>query len=207
MPQITMTMTRSEWEREQLAALRERRAHRHPITEADASADLQRRLIEAAPLVNARAAQVRAARATPLPPERVWLPPRVAPGAPPRQAREVIEEEEDTTPEDLVTQLEQAAPRPRERREETPKPAKASTPARPKRPRPPAPAPREVIAAPPRPAPPPPPAPSPAPTTAIPAATELALRRLAAEGVPPKILAKVYGVRLADVRLLLAGGV
>lgn len=180
-------MTRSEWEREQLAALRERRARRQPITEAEASADLQRRLIEAAPLVNARAAEVRAARATPLPPERVWLPPRVAPVAPPRQAREAFEEEEDTTPEDLVTQLEQAAPRPRGRREETPTPAKAATPARPKRPRP--------------------PAPSPAPITAIPAATEQALRRLAAEGVPPKILAKVYGVRLDDVRLLLAGGV
>lgn len=118
MPQISLTMTRSEWEREQLDALKLRRARRQPITEADACADLQRRLIEAAPLVNARAAEIRAARAEPLPPERVWIPPRATPGVYGAAAREREEDEEREDADDLVTELggapSQAADRPEE---------------------------------------------------------------------------------------------
>lgn len=118
MPQIPMTKSYAEWEREQLAALKLRRARRQPITEAEASADLQRRLIEAAPLVNARAAEIRAARAEPLPPERVWIPPRATPGAYGVAAREREDDDEREDTEDLVTELGGAPSRAADRPEE-----------------------------------------------------------------------------------------
>lgn len=119
MPQIPMTMSYAEWEREQLAALKIRRARRQRITEAEAGADLQRRLVEAAPLVNARAAEIRAARAEPLPPERVWIPPRATPGVygVAARVREDDEEREDAA-DDLVTELGGAPSRAADRPEE-----------------------------------------------------------------------------------------
>jgi DNA-binding transcriptional ArsR family regulator len=51
---------REEWERGELLALAERRARKLPITEEEIERDLERRLMASAPLVNARAAEVRA---------------------------------------------------------------------------------------------------------------------------------------------------
>lgn len=106
MPQIPMTMSYAEWEREQLAALQARRARRQPITAAEVEAQHQRWLVEAMPRVNARAAEIRAARAAPLPPERVWIPGSwsvAAPASPGSMREEEDEEREDT--DDLVTEL------------------------------------------------------------------------------------------------------
>jgi transposase len=51
---------REEWEREQLDALAERRARKQRVTEEEIERNHERRLMDAAPLVNARAAEVRA---------------------------------------------------------------------------------------------------------------------------------------------------
>lgn len=120
MPQIPMMKSYAEWEREQLAALKIRRARRQRITEAEASAALQRRLIEAAPLVNARAAEIRTARAEPLPPERVWIPPRSTPSAYGVAARERDEDEDREDTDDLVTELGGAPTRAADRPEDEP---------------------------------------------------------------------------------------
>lgn len=106
MPQIPMTKSYAEWEREQLAALQARRARRQPITAAEVMAQHQRWLVEAMPRINARAAEIRAARAAPLPPERVWIPGSWSEGEPasPGSMREEEDEEREDT-EDLVTEL------------------------------------------------------------------------------------------------------
>lgn len=310
-------MTRAEWEREQLAALRARRAQRQPITAEDVARDLERRLIAAAPLVNARVAEVRerAARIVNLPPMRRYEPPREESPAPesaatpapkpikrsaPWRGHQRVAEAKRTQAQDRrdaverltkegksgreiaealgisaacvallrgklgltqppppVTDAEEegwvlsyqrgvsivqiskevgrndktirkalkrrgieihlggprkvvsepAPPRepvPPRRRRRAPRPELAL----PVEPPPPAPEPELILLAQPltlaepeQPAPPVEPEKSP-----IPVETQAALRRLAAEGVPVKILAKIYGQRQADVRALLAGG-
>lgn len=57
--------SRAAWEAEQMAALRERRKARQPITDAEVSAWQERRAQALLPAINARAAEVRARRPAP----------------------------------------------------------------------------------------------------------------------------------------------
>jgi hypothetical protein len=99
---------REEWERAQLEQLAAHRARKRPITEGEIERDLERRIMAALPLVNARAAQVRASRAAPVPPERAYYPARSMPAPPvePGRSRREVEEEDG----DLVTDLAGHAP-------------------------------------------------------------------------------------------------
>ena len=57
---LLIQRSRAAWEAEQMAALRERRARRQPITDAEVSAWQERRGESLLPAINARAAEVRA---------------------------------------------------------------------------------------------------------------------------------------------------
>lgn len=62
---LVIQRSRAAWEAEQLEALRERRARRQPITDAEVSAWQERRGLALLPAINARAAEVRARRPQP----------------------------------------------------------------------------------------------------------------------------------------------
>lgn len=62
---LVIQRSRAAWEAEQMAALRERRNARQPITDAEVSAWQERRVEALLPAINARAAEVRARRTPP----------------------------------------------------------------------------------------------------------------------------------------------
>jgi len=170
---------REQWEAEHLSALAERRAKKQPITERDVELHYERLLVAAAPLVNARAAEVRARQ------ERIKT----------RQPRSI-------TPPPLAPRTVEPLAPPRKKAVKSPalslpSAALADGPAAVVRRAPSMPAPRPVVVV--RP-------PEIVKASPIPPVTQEAIRRLHAEGVPIKILARVYSVRQADVRAALAGG-
>lgn len=62
---VFIQRSRAAWEAEQMEALRERRARRQPITDAEVSAWQERRAEALLPAINARAAEVCARRTPP----------------------------------------------------------------------------------------------------------------------------------------------
>lgn len=62
---VALKRSRAAWEAEQMEALRERRKARQPITDAEVSAWQERRAQTLLPVINARAAEVRARRTPP----------------------------------------------------------------------------------------------------------------------------------------------
>jgi hypothetical protein len=183
---VALRTRREEWEREQLDALAERRARKLPITEEEIERDLERRLMASAPLVNARAAEVRARQ------ERIKThKPRSI--APPPVAPRVVEPP--APPRKVATKKPARAPAPKASAALGDGPAAVirRAPSAPPPPRPvtsprvePAPAPVEAVEA-----------------STIPTEIQQAIRHLHRDGVPVKILAKIYGHRQADVRALL----